>query len=86
MPALQQATDSGRAIRATAEVDGSSSTAPFLRDPVLVRGAGQQHSGLYYVESVTHRISRDEYTQIVGWRNAVGLTGAEIFADPFAAA
>ena len=51
------------------------------------RGAGRQHSGLYYVESVTHRISRDEYKQSVGlWRNAVGLTGAEVFVDPFAAA
>jgi hypothetical protein len=38
------------------------------------------------VETVTHRISRDNYTQsFTGWRNAVGLTGAEVFIDPFAA-
>lgn len=86
--ALQRATASARAIRATAEVDGVKFARPlFAGVPVLVRGAGRQHSGLYYVESVTHRISRDEYKQSVGlWRNAVGLTGAEVFVDPFAAA
>jgi len=51
-----------------------------------VRGAGRENSGLYYVNSVTHRISRDDYAQsFSGWRNAVELTGAEIFIDPFAA-
>ena len=54
--------------------------------PVLVRGAGRQNSGLYYVQSVTHRISRDGYSQsFSAWRNAVGLTGAEVFIDPLAA-
>jgi hypothetical protein len=53
---------------------------------VLVRGAGRLHSGLYYVQSVTHRITRDRYTQsFSAWRNAVGLTGAEVFFDPLAA-
>lgn len=86
--AMQHATESARAIHATAEVDGLKLNRPlFAGIPVLVRGAGQQHSGLYYVESVTHRISRDEYKQSVGlWRNAVGLTGAEIFTDPLEAA
>ncbi len=47
---------------------------------------GRQNSGLYYVQSVTHRISRDDYTQsFSAWRNAVGLTGAEVFIDPLAA-
>jgi hypothetical protein len=53
---------------------------------VEVRGAGQENSGLYYVEQVTHRISRDDYSQsFSGWRNAVRLTGAENFTDEFAA-
>jgi hypothetical protein len=51
-----------------------------------VRGVGRQMSGLYYVTHVTHRISQDEYTQSFrAWRNAVGLTGVEVFVDPLAA-
>ena len=86
--ATQRATESARTIRATAEVDGLKFARPiFAGVPILVRGAGRQHSGLYMVERVTHKISRDEYKQSVGlWRNAVGLTGAEVFVDPLAAA
>ncbi len=86
--AMQRATQSARTIRATAEIDGLKFGRPlFAGVPVLVRGAGRQNSGLYFVESVTHRISRDAYTQSVGlWRNAVGLTGAEVFVDPLAVA
>jgi hypothetical protein len=82
-----RATESSRAIRASGEVDGLKYARPLMVGmPVLVRGVGRQHSGLYYVESVTHRISRDDYTQsFSAWRNAVGLTGAEIFIDPLAA-
>ena len=48
---------------------------------------GREYSGLYYVTAVTHSISTDHYTQhFDGWRNALGLTGAELFIDPFAAA
>jgi hypothetical protein len=85
--ALARATSTSRTIRATGEVDGIKYARPLLAGlPVLVRGAGQQHSGLYYVTSVTHRISRDDYTQsFSAWRNAVGLTGAEVFIDPLAA-
>lgn len=85
--ALARATESSRAIRANGEVDGLKYARPLLVGmPVLVRGTGRQHSGLYYVESVTHRISRDNYTQsFSAWRNAVGLTGAEVFVDPLAA-
>jgi hypothetical protein len=54
---------------------------------VEVRGAGSQHSGHYYVRSVTHRISRDNYQQsFSASRNAVGLTGAEMFVSPLAPA
>ncbi|MGB3243255.1 MAG: hypothetical protein WBB25_01870 [Sulfitobacter sp.] len=86
--ATQRATQSARALRASAEVDGLKFARPiFAGIPILVRGAGRQHSGLYMVDRVSHRISRDEYKQSVGlWRNAVGLTGAEVFVDPLAAA
>lgn len=86
--ATQRATESARTIRATAELDGLKFARPlFVGVPVLVRGAGRQHSGLYMVDRVTHRISRDEYKQSATlWRNAVGLTGAEVFIDPLAVA
>lgn len=85
--ALARASASSRAITARGEVDGLKySRALFAGLPVLVRGAGRQNSGLYYVDSVTHRISVDNYTQsFSAWRNAVGLTGAEVFIDPLAA-
>jgi hypothetical protein len=85
--AFARANESSRALRARGEVDGVKYNRPLLVGlPVLVRGAGRQMSGLYYVDSVTHRISRDGYTQsFSAWRNAVGLTGAEVFIDPLAA-
>jgi hypothetical protein len=85
--AIARASRSSRAISATGEVDGLKYARPLLVGlPVLVRGNGRQHSGLYYVKSVTHRITRDDYTQsFSAWRNAVGLTGLELFFDPLAA-
>jgi hypothetical protein len=85
--AIARASRSSRAISATGEVDGLKYARPLLVGlPVLVRGNGRQHSGLYYVKSVTHRITRDDYTQsFSAWRNAVGLTGLELFVDPLAA-
>jgi hypothetical protein len=44
---------------------------------------GPRHSGIYYVTQVTHSISTDHYATDRGWRNAVGLTGAELFIDPW---
>ncbi len=86
--AFARATDSSRAVRANGEVDGLKYKRLLLAGlPALVRGAGRQMSGLYYITSVTHRISRDAYTQsFSAWRNAVGLTGAEVFIDPQAGA
>ena len=86
--AFARATDSSRAVSASGEVDGLKYKRLLLAGlPVLVRGAGRQMSGLYYITSVTHRISRDAYTQsFSAWRNAVGLTGAEVFIDPLAGA
>lgn len=78
---------SSRAIEGSGEVDGLK-IARVLRPglPVAVRGAGRQHSGNYYVTSVNHSLSAERYTQqFRAWRNAVGLTGAELFIDPFAA-
>jgi phage protein D len=50
--------------------------------PVLVRGAGRQFSGLYYVERVTHTFTGDGYTQHFSLRrNAAGLTGQENFVQ-----
>lgn len=78
---------SSRCLRGHGEVDGLE-FGRVLRPglPVLVRGAGREHSGLYYVTRVNHTISRERYSQnFQAWRNAVGLTGAEIFIDPMAA-
>jgi phage protein D len=48
---------------------------------VLVRGAGPQFSGTYYVQSVTHTINGDGYSQKFSLkRNALGLTGTEAYA------
>jgi hypothetical protein len=81
-------TGSSRSITATGDVDGVKFGRPLLAGlPVLVRGAGSQHSGLFYVTSVTHKISRDDYVQsFSGWRNAVGLSGTESFTDVLAPA
>ncbi len=86
--AFTKATQSSRSVRASAEVDGVKYARPiFVGAPIMVRGAGRQHSGLYQVDRVTHRLTRDDYTQSVSmWRNAVQLTGQEIFVDPLSAA
>jgi hypothetical protein len=86
--AMARATESSRALTASGEVDGLKYQRPLLAGlPVLVRGAGRQMSGLYYLSRVSHTITRDAYSQrFSGWRNAVGLTGAEVFIDPLAAA
>jgi phage protein D len=50
--------------------------------PVMVRGAGLQFSGTYYVQRVTHTFTGDGYTQHFSLRrNASGLTGQEDFVD-----
>jgi hypothetical protein len=84
--AFAKVTESARTVRASGEVDGLKYSRPLMPGlPVSVRGAGRQHSGSYLVTGVTHRISRDGYTQnFQALRNAVGLTGAELFLDPLA--
>ena len=50
--------------------------------PVMVRGAGQQFSGTYYVESVHHVLTADSYRQnFTLRRNALGLSGSESFVE-----
>jgi hypothetical protein len=85
--AMARATETSRSITASGEVDGLKFNRPLLCGlPVTVRGAGRQNSGEYYIESVTHRITADSYSQrFTAWRNAVGLKGTEMFFDPLAA-
>lgn len=84
--AFSKVTESARTVQASGEVDGLKFARPLLPGlPVMVRGAGRQHSGVYLVTSVSHRISRDGYSQnFQAMRNAVGMTGAEVFVDPLA--
>lgn len=54
--------------------------------PVLIRGAGRAQSGKWYVTSVSHSINRAAWTQSFrATRNALGLTGTDVFVDPLAA-
>jgi uncharacterized protein len=65
--------------------DGELNTVAYGRlmrakRPILVRGAGQQFSGTYYVERVHHILTPDSYKQnFTLRRNAVGLPGRESF-------
>jgi hypothetical protein len=50
--------------------------------PILVRGAGGQFSGYYYVKSVRHQFTGDSYTQHFTLKsNALGLKGEENFTE-----
>ena len=52
------------------------------KKPVLVRGAGTQFSGQYYVERVLHRFETNGYQQRVTLkRNAVGVLRQDNFQD-----
>lgn len=88
LQARARVAESARTVQASGEVDGLRFARPLLPGiPVMVRGAGRQHSGPYLVTGVSHRIARDGYTQsFQAMRNAVGLTGAELFLDPLAPA
>lgn len=75
--------ESALAIRAEGELN-TVAYGGILRAkrPVLVRGAGAQFSGTYYVEKVLHTFSGDQYTQrFTLRRNAVGLTRLENFVE-----
>lgn len=68
-------------VTAEAVVDGNR-YGTVLRPgrTVLVKGAGDTHSGAYGITAVTHRVGLDGYQQHVRLRrDAVGLTGREAF-------
>jgi hypothetical protein len=51
------------------------------RGIVLIKGAGETHSGMYYVSHVTHSFTADGYTQrFTVKRNALAPTGSENFS------
>jgi phage protein D len=51
------------------------------RAPVIIKGVGESHSGVYYVTHVTHRFTAEGYRQAFRVkRNALMPTGAEQFA------
>ena len=71
--------------------EGELNTAAYgsvlkAKQPVMVRGAGRQFSGRYYVERVLHTLDSDgAYTQrFTLKRNATGLTGQENFREDHA--
>ena len=70
--------------------DGELNTVAYGRllrakRPVLVRGAGRQFNGTYYVQQVLHTFSGNGYTQrFTLYRNATGLTGQESFVEDLA--
>jgi phage protein D len=70
-------------VTAEAIIDGNRyGTVLRPRLPVLVKGAGDTHSGEYDVTAVTHRLGIDGYQQHVSLRrNALGLTGREDFGS-----
>ena len=50
--------------------------------PIYVRGAGQQFSGIYYVDRVLHTFTGNGYVQKFSMRrNALGLAGQENFTE-----
>jgi phage protein D len=65
--------------------DGELNTVAYggllrAKRPVMVRGAGRQFSGTYYVQRVHHVFTPESYTQSFTLvRNATGLTGSESF-------
>lgn len=83
LQAYAQAVADQSALAITAE--GELNTVAYgglmrAKRPILVRGAGRQFSGTYYVERVHHVLTPDSYRQnFTLRRNAVGLSGAESF-------
>jgi phage protein D len=83
LQAYAQAVADQSALAITA--DGELNTVAYsgllrAKRPILVRGAGQQFSGTYYVERVHHILTPDSYKQnFTLKRNAIGLSGKESF-------
>jgi len=83
LQAYAQAVADQSALAITAE--GELNTVAYgglirAKRPILVRGAGRQFSGTYYVDRVLHTLTPDSYKQnFTLRRNAVGLSGQESF-------
>jgi phage protein D len=83
LQAYAQAVADQSALAITA--DGELNTVAYgglmrAKRPILVRGAGTQFSGTYYVERVHHILTGDSYKQnFTLRRNAAGLSGRESF-------
>ncbi|MFI2508904.1 phage late control D family protein [Streptomyces sp. NPDC018972] len=69
-------------VTAEGDVDANAyGTVLMPRATVLVKGAGEAYSGVYYVTHVTHRFTADGYTQSFrAKRNALGPKGDEDFS------
>lgn len=74
---------SGWAISADGELNTSTYGAILrAKRPVMVRGAGRELSGTYYVERVLHTFTSAGHVQrFTIKRNALGLTGQESFME-----
>ncbi|HEY5912267.1 MAG TPA: hypothetical protein VJA21_16820 [Verrucomicrobiae bacterium] len=85
LQAYAQALSDQSALAITAE--GELNTVAYggilrAKRPIMVRGAGQQFSGTYYVERVQHILTGDSYKQSFTLRrNALGLSGKESFVE-----
>jgi phage protein D len=83
LQAYAQAVADQSALAITAE--GELNTVAYsgvlrAKRPILVRGAGKEFSGTYYVERVHHILTPDSYKQnFTLRRNAIGLSGKESF-------
>ena len=83
LQAYAQAVADQSALAITA--DGDLNTVAYgslmrAKRSILVRGAGRQFSGTYYVERVHHVLTSESYAQnFTLRRNAVGLSGSESF-------
>lgn len=70
--------------------DGELNTVAYggllrAKRPVMVRGAGRQFSGTYYVQRVHHVFTPESYAQnFTLVRNAIGLAGSESFVPSLA--
>ncbi len=74
----------GEFVTVSGEIDSRAYRAVLrAKKLVTIKGAGATYSGLYYVTRARHLFTNEQYIQsFEGYRNGVGLTGAERFAAP----
>ena len=69
-----QVNDESMRVKATGEVDGAL-YGHVLRPAtvVIIEGAGEENSGKYYVDNVSHHLTKETYSQKFNFiRNALG--------------